>query len=234
MIINKTTALNKIKLIIFDFDGTLVDSETVHFESDKKVLYEQYGIDLTPKIKEKYIGRSAEDMMEDIKRIYEIKDSVKTMVQNKFDAYLELALENVKLYSHMEYLLQKFQSLSIPMAVASGSWKYILEKLIEKLNITSYFDIIVSAEEVKKGKPHPDIFIETAKRMDIANSNTLVFEDSISGIIAAKEANMMSVAIPYIITNPLEKTYYNANILYKEAINNFDPKQLIQYLKEWL
>lgn len=118
------------------------------------------------------------------------------------------------------------------MAVASETPKSILIKLLTKLGILHYFDVIVSAEEVENGKPAPDIFIETAKRLHTPAENILVFEDSENGVESAKKAHMICIATPYLVNDPLENIFYEADILFKKGIKEFDPEHLFLHLKD--
>jgi sugar-phosphatase len=92
--------------------------------------------------------------------------------------------------------LEFFEEKNIPMAIASSSHYKIIQSVVKKLNITSYFDLIVSAQDTEYGKPHPGIFIETAKRLQISPENILVFEDSPNGVLAALSARMKVIAVP--------------------------------------
>lgn len=81
----------------------------------------------------------------------------------------------------------------------------IIETVVDKLNIRQYFDIIHSAEFEKYGKPHPQVFISTAKMLNVSPSECLVFEDSLNGVISALAANMKCYAIPELSAFNLDK-----------------------------
>ena len=84
----------------------------------------------------------------------------------------------------------------VPLAVASGSSREVVEKTLQVLGISDWFDEVVSSDEVPNGKPAPDVFLEAASRIEIAPEDCVVFEDARSGIIAARAAGMEVVAVP--------------------------------------
>jgi len=92
--------------------------------------------------------------------------------------------------------LEFFKQKNIPMAVASSSNLEIIETALEALNIRRYFTHICSAQFEEYGKPHPAIFINTAKKMGANPLACLVFEDSFNGLVAVKAAKMKAIAVP--------------------------------------
>ncbi len=219
-----------IKAVIFDFDGTIVDSERIFYLSDKEIL-KNYGINLTYQMKKKYIGGSAYDMMKDIKERYQIEDSVETLVEKKDNNYIKVAEKKIKIFPKMYQLLKILKQKDYMLAIASGSSRIILTTLLTKLNIIDYFNIIISSNEVNKGKPAPDIFIETAKRLKIPCENTVVVEDSQYGVEAAKNACMYCVAIPYIIDKPLPERYLKADMLFERGMKEFNSQKVALWIE---
>ncbi|WP_378954356.1 HAD family hydrolase [Pelosinus sp. sgz500959] len=225
------TLESKIKAIIFDLDGTLVDSEPNYYEGDKKLL-EEYGIELTEDMKSKYTGIGSQDMMEDIKKKFNINDSVEKLVAKKNKYYIEIAKDNTIVFPEMLNFLQLLKKNNFPMAIASGSSPEIIEMIISITNIKSYFDVTLSAEEVKKGKPAPDIFLETAKRLGISPINCLVLEDSQYGVEAAKSAGMYCISIPFPTSQQLHSSFTKADLLYRNGIEDFSAAQAFEWLKK--
>jgi len=84
----------------------------------------------------------------------------------------------------------------IPMAVASGGSRVVVEKTLQSVGISDWFDEVVSSDEVENGKPAPDIFLETALRLGVAPEDCVVFEDGRAGIAAARSAGMEVVVVP--------------------------------------
>lgn len=219
----------QIKAIIFDLDGTLVDSEPNYYASDKKFLQE-YGIDFTEEMATKYIGIGSQDMLQDIKAKFNLDDSLESLLAKKNQYYFDLAKNNTIVFPEMRKFLQLLKENHFPMAIASGSSLEIIEMIAETTKITSYFDLMLSAEEVQNGKPAPDIFLETAKRLGIAPRNCLVLEDSKYGVEAAKSADMYCLSVPFPTTPPLADSFMKADFLYKDGIEAFSAVQAFEWL----
>ncbi|HOV13929.1 MAG TPA: beta-phosphoglucomutase family hydrolase [Spirochaetota bacterium] len=220
----------QINAVIFDFDGTLVDSEENYYKADK-ILLSQYDIHFTEDMKKKYIGTGNLEMMKQIKEAYSIKDSVETLLEKKNSIYLDIARKDTKIFPEMKKLIEILKKNDYPIAIASGSSPIILKELLSKLSLTKYFDVVVSAEDVKKGKPAPDIFLEAAKRLEVNPENCLVLEDSVYGVEAAKRSFMYCMAIPYLIEKPLNHHFLSADYLYKNGIKDFRANKTFSWIK---
>ena len=120
----------------------------------------------------------------------------------------------------------------MPLALASGSSPEILAKVTSSLDIGHYFKANVSAEEVGKSKPHPDLFSETAKRLGVDSLHCVVIEDSQYGVEAAKRAFMRCIAIPSIIEEPLDDAFYTADVLFKKGMREFNYKKTYKWIKQ--
>lgn len=181
--------LEKYKGIIFDNDGVLVDSEYLSCYA-LNVLFENiFGVDIGRDYS-KVLGTSDE---------YAIKYYLKKHGINKFDLenlknekgkiYFEIAKDKLKTFPHLERLLLKLKDIMILAVASSGSHEKIKFSL-DQIKFKNYFDYIFSTDDVSKGKPNPDLFLHTAKVMELKVGECVVIEDSINGIKAAKSANM--------------------------------------------
>lgn len=92
-------------------------------------------------------------------------------------------------------LVKQFHGTA-PMAIASGGYREIVITTLRALDLEHYFDVIVGAEDVARGKPHPDPFLEAARRLHVEPADCLVFEDSPLGMEAAQRAGMLAVLVP--------------------------------------
>jgi HAD superfamily hydrolase (TIGR01509 family) len=100
---------------------------------------------------------------------------------------------NLQPISHVERLIRELVEQRVPIAVASSSSPALIEMILTKSNLKSYFSVIVSGEEVSQGKPAPDIFLHAAKELGVSPSVCLVIEDSHHGVKAAKSAGMRCI-----------------------------------------
>jgi HAD superfamily hydrolase (TIGR01509 family) len=134
-------------------------------------------------------------------------------------------------FPEMLKFLQLLKKDNFPMAIASGSSPEIIEMILSITNIKPYFDVVLSAEEVKRGKPAPDIFIETAKLLGISPTNCLVLEDSQYGVEAAKSAGMYCISIPFPPSEQLHDSFMKADFLYRNGMDDFFAEQAFEWLK---
>ena len=228
---NGVVTKNKVKAVIFDLDGTLVDSEPNYSEADNKTLAE-YGIVLSAEMKKKYVGIGTKEMMEDIKKMYDINETIENLVSKNNKNYLEIAKENTPVFPEMHKFLQFLKSNNYPLALASGSSPEIIEIVLSITKLKEYFDVVLSAEQVEKGKPAPDVFLEAAKQLGVPFENCLVIEDSKPGVEAAKSASMYCIALPYMMKESPTDSFIMADLLFKNGICEFRAEKAIEWLLE--
>lgn len=196
---NNNTLHNMKKLIIFDMDGVLLDSEKLYMEMNQ-VFFKKLGADISIAEHQTFVGISATKMWAYIKDKFNLSYSVDELKE------LEKELKHTTLketnlvptfgvIDFLEFLKQKGYILTI----ASSGLKKNIDLILQKLDIEKYFDFVVSGEQVVKGKPEPDIFLKVADHYDRLPNDCIVIEDSTNGVLAAKAANMFCIG------------YYNPN-----------------------
>lgn len=112
------------------------------------------------------------------------------------EAVLSSIINHGKELPGVFHILEILKSNGIPMAVASSSSQIIIDTVLSTLGLKDYFEFSYSAKNEPHGKPHPGVFITTAKRLGFKPGNCVVFEDAISGVQAAKAAHMLCIAVP--------------------------------------
>lgn len=186
----------KYKLLIFDMDGLLVDSEPWWKVAEKKV-FSQLGLALNDELLRQVMGFRLNEVVEHWFKYQPWAHPNFAQTENEIiEVMQDLLNENAVALPGVIDFLAFASKKNIPMALASSSSMRLIETVVDKLQIREYFNILRSAEVEKFGKPHPDIFIHTAQHFSVEASQCLVFEDSINGVIAAKAARMNCVAIP--------------------------------------
>lgn len=222
--------MKKIEGIIFDLDGTIIDSETNYYLADKMLL-EEYGINFTEEMKKEYIGTGNLSMMKKIKEIYNIKDSVEYLHKRKNQLYLEFARKNTVVFPEMKELLIELKQKNYKIGLASGSSKEIIDEIMILTELGEFFDVIVAGDEVENSKPAPDIFILASKRLNVKKEKCLVIEDSKYGVEASKNANMFCIAIPSIIEEPFPEIFYKADFLFKNGMKDFNKNKVLEWIE---
>jgi mannitol-1-/sugar-/sorbitol-6-/2-deoxyglucose-6-phosphatase len=185
-----------IKAVIFDFDGIIVDSEPAWAEAEMKV-FSSVGIDLTPEMCKQTTGLDTQETVRYWQRFQPWSDkSVFQVFKEIIEEMQGLLLNKVDLKEGFLDVLQLLVDKKLPLSVASSSPLKLITSGLKKFHLFDYFKIINSAENEETGKPHPALFIGTARKLGIDPTCCLVFEDSFNGAIAAKAARMKLVAVP--------------------------------------
>ncbi len=192
------------KALIFDFNGLIVDDEPVHFELFRKVLAEEE-IELDEqKYWDIYLGFDDKGLFEEIFRRNNKKltpKKLKELIQKKTENYLALLAKKFKIFPGVDELI-RWASKKLDLAIVSGALRPEIDLVLQKSNLTSFFPLIISAEETKHGKPDPEGFLIALARLkkknpEIRPENCLVLEDSLAGIESAKRARMKCAALTH-------------------------------------
>ena len=182
---------------IFDLDGVIVDTAKYHFLAWKK-LANDIGIDFTHEQNEQLKGVSRVKSLEKIlswgnKVISE--DEFMELMGKKNDDYLSYIaqMDAHEILPDVPKILTYLTDNKIPVALGSASKN--ARAILQKVNLITQFNAIVDGNDVTKAKPDPEVFLTAAQKLGIAPENCVVFEDSLAGIQAAKNANMIAIGI---------------------------------------
>ena len=180
------------KALIFDCDGTLADTLPVHFQTWSTSL-QAVGADISRDWYYKYCGTSAEEMLQILKNLFGYQFDSASVIAERQRHYQSL-INTVKEVQAVAEIVRNHYS-KIPMAVASGGERAVLEATLNTINLRDFFDVVVSIDDVEKGKPEPDIFLLASQRLGVAPQNCIVYEDSDGGLEAARRAGMRSIDV---------------------------------------
>lgn len=189
---------------IFDMDGLLIDSEPLWKKAEIKV-FGSVGLTLTAEMLRQIEGTRLDEAVafwynyqpwsnkSQQEVAYEILEEISRLVDAEG-----------KMLEGVTECLEFFAMRNIQMALASSSPILLIEKVLQRFSLQKYFSIVHSAQFEPFGKPHPGIFITTARLMNVSPMHCLVFEDSLNGVVAAKAARMKCVAVPHaeVLQNP--------------------------------
>ncbi len=212
------------KAALFDMDGVLVDS----IEAYSIAFYNQFreiGLQVEKETIRKMVGMTPYAITEKIFEKENASADVNEFVEKMSEEFKKIGKSKIKSMPYAIGVLQKLEEMSVKKAVASGTTTELIEFTLEINEMGKYFQEIVSGSEVEKGKPEPDIFLLAAKKLNANPRDCIVFEDSIMGVEAAKNAGMECIGLAtghYSIEELKEK-----NIL---AVNNFG--ELLPKLEE--
>ena len=185
-----------IKSVIFDMDGLLIDSEPF-WRMAERTVFSSVGIDLSEEQCRSTTGMRVDNVVSHCDSIYPNHITNKHLIVN---GILEEVTRLVKTYGEpmpgARQAAQLFVSRGWSMALASASAMSLINAVLDKLDVRQWFSVVQSAEYVKYGKPHPEIFLTTAASLGTKPEECLVLEDSIFGVIAGKAALMKVIAVP--------------------------------------
>ena len=190
------------KAVIFDMDGVLVDSEPIHEEAFELVFDEMgygdnHGMDFAS-----YYGRTDVELWRDFIDKHHPPQSFEELLSWKQRRLIDLLNERQPIFPEVITLLEKLKP-HYKLAVASGSNHAVIGAVLSMRQLRSFFPVVVSVQDVPKGKPAPDVFLRTAELLHVHPKDCWVIEDSIAGIEASLAAQMRVIAIPN--TLPKEK-----------------------------
>jgi len=184
--------MEHVRGIIFDLDGTLADTMPSHYEA-WSIILDRYGLEMsedrfyalggwpTEKVANLLIGEAGRDI-----------DAAKLSIEKE-----SLFAENLHLVQPVERVtaVAREHRGNLPLAVATGATREICEQILDHLTIRDWFDAVVSADQVERHKPNPDVFLEAARRLGVEPRYCLVYEDTDPGLEAARRAGMAHVDV---------------------------------------
>lgn len=183
------------KAVIFDCDGTLVNSMPAHFDAWCEALatYKASGV-LKEDVFYAMGGRPTRDIVVEINDEYGLALDPDAIALAKREAYLR-RLNSIELITEVAAFAKSLRG-KCPMAIASGGTRRVIEATLKTVGISDWFDEVITADDVPIGKPAPDVFLRAAEVLGVAPADCLALDDAPAGIMAAQRAGMQVLGIP--------------------------------------
>jgi HAD superfamily hydrolase (TIGR01509 family) len=181
--------------VIFDLDGVLADSEPWWNQIDARLLAE-YGVKYCGEYHQNVVGVSYRLAAEFYKNAFGLSVPTEEMMRCRGEIATEFFANQVGLFPHVKEVLEELRQMKLHLAVATSSVSASARPFLDRHQLTGFFEVIVTGEEVERGKPAPDIYLSAAEQLGITADACLVVEDALPGVAAAKAASMRVAAIP--------------------------------------
>ncbi len=205
-----------IEAVVFDLDGVIIDSEHV-WDSARESLARERGGHWHERAQTDMMGMSSLEWsryMHDVIGLREPPEEISAAVVGRLE---ETYREELPLFEGAPEAVARLTE-RWPLAVASSSNRPIIDLVLELSGLGRYFRTTVSSEEVARGKPAPDVYLEAARRLGVDPSRTVAVEDSRNGILSAKAAGMRVVAIPNRRYPPDDETLGAADVVLRSIV----------------
>ncbi|MBO1332222.1 HAD family phosphatase [Streptomyces sp. VRA16 Mangrove soil] len=217
--------------VVFDLDGTLVDSEPNYFQATLGTLG-RYGVTgFTWEDNESYVGISTAETIGLWKRRFGITAPAGELLDDLNSRYLDIARTQTRVFPQMRLFVERLHAAGVPMIVASGSSPEAIEAILTGTRLIEQLPRYVSADEVARGKPEPDVFLEAARRLGVVPARCVVLEDAAPGARAAHAAGMRCIAVPYVAAQSDDPAFTAADLLFKGGQEEFTARAACEWLE---
>ena len=211
------------KAIIFDFDGLIVDTETIWYEAYKEIL-NNHGLELSLEQFSKGVGTEDTELYKYIKE--NLVSPVDPMeIEGLVQELVMIKLGFPALREGVADYLKDAKELGLKIGLASSSSPKWVEGFLTKLNIIQYFDVIKTRDDVSEIKPSPELYIKAVEALGVFPSEAVAFEDSLNGLKAARSAGLHCVIVPNSVTAHLDFDDYSLRL------SSMGEKALVHVLK---
>lgn len=180
-----------VKAALIDLDGFLVNSEELYLEANK-IYFKQFNFEFTEELHRQGTGKK---FAEWIKTIISIEKSGEDILKERNIVFFDLVRKKLKLLDGAKEFLETVRK-NFKTALVTSSKKDYVDLVFELTHIDNYFDLVITGEQITKGKPDPEPYLLAAQELRLESSECVAFEDAPSGVLSGKNAGMKVVAIP--------------------------------------
>ena len=188
--------MNKINAVLFDLDGTLIDSEYFYFSNWAPILENDYGlkIDFEEWISN-FAGHTLSHNVQMLNTSYQLKVDEEDMWFATRSRYAKANMRNIRLMPHAKEILESVKDAGMEIALVTSSYQSTVETVLGEHNLLKYFKFFVTRELVSNPKPNPEPYLLAINKLNVPKNEIVVVEDTSTGCTAAKEAGLYCIAV---------------------------------------
>lgn len=191
-----TDAIPPVRAVVFDMDGLMFNTELVFNESGRELLRRR-GKEPHPELFGRMMGRRAPEAFAVMIELMELDETFEQLAPESEAIFAELLDEILQPMPGLFRLLDRIEAAGIPKGVATSSGRAYLERMLRRFDLHERFPMTLGAEDVSHGKPHPEIYLTAAARLEVDPAEMMVLEDSEAGVRAAAAAGAQIIAVPH-------------------------------------
>jgi HAD superfamily hydrolase (TIGR01509 family) len=184
----------KMEAIIFDMDGLMIDSERLYWQAQKEIAG-KFNKKLNDKILWNMMGRKPIESVTLFVKELDIPAEPEKILKMRNDMMLKKLKNELEPMAGLEHIINTFFN-KLKLAVATGAQKEFLDLMVDRLGIREKFAVLQDSDDIVQGKPHPEIYLETCRKLDLQPGRCVVLEDSSNGGLAGKRAGCYVIAVP--------------------------------------
>jgi len=220
----------KIHAIVYDVDGTLINSEPLHVEAWKQTLINQgHAIsELSVGFLGTMAGKKPIAIAEGMVTELNINTSAEQFLNEKTDLFFSMAHESLEAMPGAIESVERLSTVGFRLAIGTSLDRGFLDAVLNKFNIADMFEVIVTGDEITKGKPDPETYFKVFEKLNLEPSSCVVLEDARSGVEAAKASGALCIAVENVGAEPQDLS--SADLIV-QSLNTIDEK-IIMTLQE--
>lgn len=185
--------MTHVKAIIWDMDGVLIDSEPHHIQAEIDT-FKKHGAELTQEKDKEYLGRKFIEQFSELRDYFKLNIPLEDLMDSHRETIRKCAKEVFAIVPHVESTLKELEQKGILNALATSAEKELSDIFLNRFQLSAFFEVVITGEDVQIGKPNPECFLQAAQKLGIKPEETIVVEDSENGFRAAKNAGMLLIA----------------------------------------
>jgi len=213
-----------LKAVILDFDGIIIDSETIWFDIFNKWFKDNHQYDLPITEFTKCVGSEKEDLFIYLEDKYDFEIDRKKFEHDTIDLFIELT-KDIPVMDGIEDFIKVVKKHNLKLGLCTSATIKKPTYHLNRLDLMKYFDAITTADDVERIKPFPDLYENALKKLNVKPNEVIVIEDSYNGLLSANSAGIKTIVVPNYVTKHFN---FEEAFMIKNSVKEIDLKGLIK------